>query len=337
MKGNAAEQLTRQWGKLTLREEENPGIVIKPHTFSPLVQQGRSCLIGKLLSERTITKEVLKTPMVRAWKLSRSVSFRTLGPNLFIVECEKWWDKDRILEGRPWTFDGDLFSLVDYDGLTQMEDMEFEKAAFWVRMYRLPLACMGKEVGLQMGSTVGEVEDIDVLDDGVGWGEYLRVKIRIDLTKPLARGRIIKVQDKEIWVAFQYEKIPRFCFTCGTVVHSRKKCGEYGGRRAQRAEETEEFGTWLRVASPKKSFGQGPGWSTGRHGDNRFTGQTREETADNQSWRRADCEDGDGCSRHGTHTGGRDPRKEGSFCVWIQISIQGSRWIWKGRAGGLRN
>jgi hypothetical protein len=160
-----------------------------------------------------------------------SVSFRTLGPNLFIVECEKWWDKDRILEGQPWTFDGDLFSLVDYDGLTQMEDMEFEKAAFWVRMYRLPLACMGKEVGLQMGSTVGEVEDIDVLDDGVGWGEYLRVKIRIDLTKPLARGRIIKVQDKEIWVAFQYEKIPRFCFTCGTMVHNRKKCGEYGGRR----------------------------------------------------------------------------------------------------------
>jgi hypothetical protein len=59
-----------------------------------------------------------------------------------------------------------------------------------------------------VGSTVGEVEDIDVLDDGVGWGEYLRVKICIDLTKPLSRGRIIKVQEKDIWVAFQYEKIP---------------------------------------------------------------------------------------------------------------------------------
>jgi hypothetical protein len=232
LKGNAAEELARQWGKLTLREDENPGIVIKPQTFSPLLQRGRSCLVGKLLAERTITKEVLKTPMVRAWKLSGSVSFRTLGPNLFIVDCENWWDKDRILEGRPWTFDGDLFSLVDYDGLTQMEELEFEKAAFWLRMYRLPLACMGREVGVQVGSTVGEVEDVYVLDDGVGWGEYLRVKIRIDLTKPLARGRIIQVQDQKIWVAFQYEKIPHFCFTCGTVVHSSQKCGEYGGWRA---------------------------------------------------------------------------------------------------------
>ena len=37
-----------------------------------------------------------------------------------------------------------------------------------MRMYKLPLACMGQEVGLQVGATVGEVEDIDVLDDGLG-------------------------------------------------------------------------------------------------------------------------------------------------------------------------
>ena len=49
-----------------------------------------------------------------------------------------------------------------------MADLKFEKAAFWVRMYRLPLACMRKEVGLQVGSTEGVVEDVDVLDDGVG-------------------------------------------------------------------------------------------------------------------------------------------------------------------------
>lgn len=85
------------------------------------------------------------------------------------------------MESRPWTFDGDLFSVLDFDGLTPIEDLEFLKAAFWVRMCKLPLACMGKEVGHQVGVMVGEVEDVDVTDDGVGWGEFLRVKIRIDL------------------------------------------------------------------------------------------------------------------------------------------------------------
>jgi hypothetical protein len=43
-------------------------------------------MVGKLLSERTISNEVLKVPMVRAWKQTGSVSFKTLGPNLFIID-----------------------------------------------------------------------------------------------------------------------------------------------------------------------------------------------------------------------------------------------------------
>jgi hypothetical protein len=133
-------------------------------------------MVGKVLTERFISKEVLKTPMIRAWKPTGSVSFKQLGPNLFLVDFQNWWDKDRILGDRPWTFDGDLFSIVDFNGLTLIEDLEFSKAAFWVRMYKLPLACMGREVGMQVGSTVGEVEDMDVLDDRVGWGNFYGLK-----------------------------------------------------------------------------------------------------------------------------------------------------------------
>jgi hypothetical protein len=70
-------------------------------------------MVGKLLTERTINKEILKTPIIRVWKPTWSISFKFLGPNLFLIDCENWWEKDRILEGQPWTFDGDLFSLVD--------------------------------------------------------------------------------------------------------------------------------------------------------------------------------------------------------------------------------
>jgi hypothetical protein len=46
---------------------------------------------------------------------------------------------------------------------------------FWVRMFNFPLACMGKEVGFQIGATMGQVEEVDT-DEGVGWGKYLRVR-----------------------------------------------------------------------------------------------------------------------------------------------------------------
>jgi hypothetical protein len=55
-------------------------------------------------------------------------------------------------------------------------------------MLHLPLACMSAEISNQMGSLMGHVEEVDTNDNGVGWGQFLRVKIRVDLRKPLPRG-----------------------------------------------------------------------------------------------------------------------------------------------------
>jgi hypothetical protein len=54
---------------------------------------------------------------------------------------------------------------------------------------------MGKDVGKKLGASVRIVEDVDVLDEEAGWGEFLHVKIRIDLQKPLARGRMLHIQN----------------------------------------------------------------------------------------------------------------------------------------------
>jgi hypothetical protein len=123
------------------------------------------------------------------------VTFKVIGENMFIVEFELEWDKMRIMDGRSWLFDGNLVSLEDFDGLTPPADMNFDQASFLVRMYNLPLACMGKDVGKKLGASVRIVEDVDVLDEEAGWGEFLHVKIRIDLHKPLARGQMLHIQN----------------------------------------------------------------------------------------------------------------------------------------------
>lgn len=62
---------------------------------------------------------------------------------MFLIDFEYTWNKARVMEGRPWTFDGNLVYLVEFDGFTPPSQLEFDKAAFWVRMYNLPLACIG--------------------------------------------------------------------------------------------------------------------------------------------------------------------------------------------------
>lgn len=50
-------------------------------------------------------------------------------------------------------------AIAEFDGFTPPTHIVFEKAAFWVRMYNLPLACMGLTIRHQIGATVGTVEE----------------------------------------------------------------------------------------------------------------------------------------------------------------------------------
>jgi hypothetical protein len=150
-------------------------------------------VVGKLIADQLVSKETIKTTLLRWWKLSGTLSFKILGENLFLVEFTNEGDKRRVLKGKPWVFEGSLFLLKDFDGRTSPSDLALEKAAFWIRMIGLPLSCMGRETGGMIGSSVGEVEVVDIDVNGVGWGEFLQVRVLIDLMKPLARGRKLKL------------------------------------------------------------------------------------------------------------------------------------------------
>jgi len=223
-----------------------------------------------MVADRIVPKEYYKAPLLRVWKPMGSVVFNVIGENLFIAEFEYEWDKTRIMEGRPWLFDGNLVSLKEFDGFTPPTKMCFDQASFWIRMYNLPLACMGKSSGYKIGSSVGDVEEVDVLDEDAGWGEYLRVKISLDLTKPLARGRMLHLEGRSSWVAFKYEKLPKFCYTCGTIKHSRLGCAQSGSRPKAGEGEEQQYGPWLRVPfPPRRSTG-----SDYRYGRSRNTGES---------------------------------------------------------------
>lgn len=123
-------------------------------------------------------------------------------------------------------FEGSLLLIEDFDGLTppNQSKFTFDRAAFWVRMVNLPLACMNQVTGWKIGSSVGVVEVVDIGVDGIRWGEFLHVKIMVDLAKPLAKGRVLKLQGNPIWIAFQYKRLPKLCFHCVVINHGNLGC-----------------------------------------------------------------------------------------------------------------
>lgn len=117
-----------------------------------------------------------------------------------------------MTEERPWSFDWQILVLNEFDGRIPVTQVEFTHSSFWVQVHDMPLICMNKMVGAHIGESLGDLEEVDVAGDGVGWGRCLGICVRIDITKPLERGRVLKVGGKLNWVTFKYEKLPMFCF-----------------------------------------------------------------------------------------------------------------------------
>jgi hypothetical protein len=70
---------------------------------------------------------------------------------------------------------------------------------------------------------------------------------------------MLHVKNKSLWVAFQYEKLPKFCFTCGVIMHGKGGCGISGNWRIHNSDGASQFDAWLRASSPnmRNNFGDG--------------------------------------------------------------------------------
>jgi hypothetical protein len=185
---------------------------------------GGKCLIGKVWSEKNVNKEAFKFVFSTIWRTVGGVKFKELGNNIWFFEFTEENDKRRVMEGKPWSFDKQIVVLNEFNGSTKPSHMEFTRSPFWIQVHDMPLLCMNKSVGTKIGESLGQLEDVDVAGDGTGWGSCLRLRVNIDLMKPLDRGKALSLAGKTSWVECKYEKLPQFCFRCGRIVHGPRRC-----------------------------------------------------------------------------------------------------------------
>ena len=80
------------------------------------------------------------------------------------------------------------------------------------------------ETTIELGESLGQVTPCENPNEMVG-GDFLRVHVEIDVSKPLCRGRsVVLVDNKETWISFKYEKLPNFYYWCGLISHDGKDC-----------------------------------------------------------------------------------------------------------------
>ncbi len=161
-------------------------------------------------------------------------------------------DLERVLVNEPWSFDKSLvvFQRLMEDG--PINDTLFSHVSFWVQLHNLPIRRMTEEAAITIGKSIGEVEKVAARDDERGGENCIRIRVRMDVMRPLCRERMVKMEEgKKRWVAFRYERLPNFCYWCGLFDHGEKDCDI--GLRQRHADSVEEFqfGAWLRASSDR--------------------------------------------------------------------------------------
>jgi hypothetical protein len=116
------------------------------------------------------------------------VSCKDLGENQFLFTFHQVSGKRRALVDGPWMFGKDLPVMVDFDESKTLEELIFAFIPIWVRVSKLPFRMMNKVAGEVIGGEIGEFMEMDKEEDGSAVGRFLRIKIRLDIRKPLLRG-----------------------------------------------------------------------------------------------------------------------------------------------------
>ena len=241
------DEIIARCSTLKITEEEDNIVELGAVPKNPTDNDFDMAIVGKVMTRRPYNFEALKRTMNQIWAISKHALFRSIENGFFVVQFASARDKMKVMEGRPWTFDQHLVMMNDIDKGVQPSAIALDCCPFWVRLYNLPLDSRTEHHIRLIGSSIGEV--LDVESDGILWDRSARVKIMLNIKKPLRR--ILKVRNSKghvVIIEAKYERLPVFCYVCGVLGHMERDCTEVieeGGC------ETKQWGPWLK-ASPRR-------------------------------------------------------------------------------------
>ena len=106
---------------------------------------------------------------------------------------------------------------------------------------------MNKTMAMKLCEGVGAVHQS--IDEGeTDGGSFLRVKVVIDISKPLCRGRrIFLSRGEQSLVSFKYERLPNICYWCECLNHVDRDCDLWIKSECKLTKEHQTYGAWIQA------------------------------------------------------------------------------------------
>ena len=114
------DDLTQSWNQLTLSDKEGPGYC--------LLDDDRAVdfsIATKFLTKRAINMEVIAKTFTPLWRARNGFKIQNFGDQKILFTFDNREDVDRILGGKPWSFDKHLVVMSRYENESLLQDINF--------------------------------------------------------------------------------------------------------------------------------------------------------------------------------------------------------------------
>ncbi|KAG0478191.1 hypothetical protein HPP92_012910 [Vanilla planifolia] len=259
-------------------------------------------LVGRIFGN-TLPFPMIARVLLKRWGHHKNFRVFDLSSTCFCLHFESKEARNDVWLGEPWQIVGQAMGLDVWSHEFTPGDSHAMCAPIWVRFPGLPLIYWDADNILCIAKAIGDPFLLDGWTAAMERASYAQVCIRTDLSKPLKPGVWLKGDYGRIYQSFEYEGLPRICFSCGRVGHLASQCnvqltkevtqpghGECSGMRAngdQRnggevltevTEEAHGLGPWMLVQHRRRKTGadarRGP-TATASHGPRNDVQRTR--------------------------------------------------------------
>ncbi|KAI5018981.1 hypothetical protein ZWY2020_043869 [Hordeum vulgare] len=240
--------------QLNLDDEEFDDLVIDE--ADPEINESvRWLALARVHTDKTFSQTAFYKDMRAAWNPAQPVRFRPVGPKLFVVQASCLGDWERMMYQGPWIFRNLLVLMVPYDGFTKAEEVPMVFMPIWLQIHKIPEGFCRKNIVENLLKNSGEILEMRL--NGNTRGDYIRVRVRHDVRRPLTKYvGIVRGKERQVYLV-RYEKLARFCSVCGIIGHDCKECGS-----GVHEEKDKKYGPWLYADGlnkppPNDSYGRG--------------------------------------------------------------------------------
>lgn len=256
--------LEQAMNSISLEDEEEGVFELENEVLgenTPLAQgfNAKLCVVGRFITEGRVDFAAMQHSLAALWKPGKGVYMKELDANLFLFQFYHEVDVKRVMDGCPWSFNRKALVMSRMKEGQNPRCVELNSIDLWVQVHDLNVGFMSEKVLKGIDNYIGSfVESCPSNFVGV-WREYMRIRITINLSKPLKRRMKMKMTGNEwFWVNFKYENVPSFCFICGIIGHSERFCSQLFEK--QEHEIVKPYGSWMRAPLKRQVKPIGAKW-----------------------------------------------------------------------------